>query len=115
MIVVGVGLFAILAFALTTELFAKNSPSVLYSQAVDLIRASDAVSLYTFCALVGADGSSTRTFYRHSRSPIRPNPPHRCAARPHWHIGSSVTPSQDETTCSLRSTCTDGAKTSRNP
>ena len=33
----------LLTFALTTELFATNSPSVLYSQAVDKIRASDAV------------------------------------------------------------------------
>jgi import inner membrane translocase subunit TIM21 len=43
-ILVGGGLFVILAFALTTELFAKNSPSVLYAQAVDMIRASDTVS-----------------------------------------------------------------------
>lgn len=42
-ILVGGGLFVILAFALTTELFAKNSPSVLYSQAVDMIRDSNAV------------------------------------------------------------------------
>lgn len=40
----GGGLFVILALALTTELFAKNSPSVLYSAAVDMIRDSDAVS-----------------------------------------------------------------------
>ena len=43
-ILVGGTLFVVLAFALTTELFATNSPSVLYSHAVDLIRASDAVS-----------------------------------------------------------------------
>lgn len=42
-ILVGGTLFVVLAFALTTELFATNSPSVLYSHAVDLIRASDAV------------------------------------------------------------------------
>lgn len=42
-ILIGGGLFVILAIALTTELFAKNSPSVLYSQAVDMIRSSDAV------------------------------------------------------------------------
>jgi len=34
----------VLALSLTTELFAKNSPSVLYSSAVDMIRASDAVN-----------------------------------------------------------------------
>ncbi|KAK4683614.1 hypothetical protein P7C73_g6624, partial [Tremellales sp. Uapishka_1] len=42
-ILIGGTLFVVLTFALTTELFAKNSPSVLYSQAVDMIRASDAV------------------------------------------------------------------------
>ncbi|CAD6568094.1 MAG: hypothetical protein TREMPRED_004257 [Tremellales sp. Tagirdzhanova-0007] len=43
-ILVGGTLFVILAFALTTELFAKNSPSVLYSAAVDMIRTSDSAS-----------------------------------------------------------------------
>lgn len=44
-VIVGVGLFVILTIALTTELFAKNSPSVLYSQCIDMIRDSDAVRL----------------------------------------------------------------------
>lgn len=44
-ILLGGGLFVVLTLSLTTELFASNSPSVLYSQAVDMIRASDAVSL----------------------------------------------------------------------
>lgn len=43
-ILVGAGLFVILAIALSTELFAKNSPSVLYSECIDMIRDSDAVS-----------------------------------------------------------------------
>ena len=43
-ILVGGGLLVVLTIALTTELFAKNSPSVLYSQAVDRIRQSGAVS-----------------------------------------------------------------------
>lgn len=43
-VLVGASLVVVLTFALTTELFATNSPSVLYSQAVDKIRASDAVS-----------------------------------------------------------------------
>ena len=43
-IIFGGGLFVLLTLSLTTELFARNSPSVLYSQAVDKIRASDAVS-----------------------------------------------------------------------
>lgn len=42
-ILVGGTLFIVLTIALTTELFAKNSPSVLYSAAVDMIRESDAV------------------------------------------------------------------------
>ena len=45
-ILVGGGLFIILAFALSTELFAENSPGVLYSEAVDMIRSSDAVSQF---------------------------------------------------------------------
>jgi import inner membrane translocase subunit TIM21 len=44
-VILGGGLFVVLTIALTTELFAKNSPSVLYSQAVDMIRESDAVSI----------------------------------------------------------------------
>ena len=51
-ILVGGTLFAILTFALTTELFAKNSPSVLYSAAVDTIRESDAVSPLPLTKLV---------------------------------------------------------------
>ena len=43
-ILIGGTLFVILAFALTTELFAKNSPSVLYSAAVDMIQTSDSAS-----------------------------------------------------------------------
>lgn len=41
----GGALFVVLTFALTTELFAKNSPSVLYSHAIDMIRGSNAVRL----------------------------------------------------------------------
>lgn len=43
-ILLGGGLFVVLTLSLTTELFASNSPGVLYSGAVDKIRASDAVS-----------------------------------------------------------------------
>ena len=59
-IVVGGGLFVLLTFALTTELFATNSPSVLYSQAVDKIRASDAVCL-PFLPLLYANKIARRT------------------------------------------------------
>lgn len=45
-ILVGVGLLVILSIALSTELFAKNSPSVLYSQCIDMIRDSDAVGTH---------------------------------------------------------------------
>lgn len=44
-ILFGGALFVVLTFALTTELFAKNSPSVLYSHAIDMIRGSNAVRL----------------------------------------------------------------------
>lgn len=43
-VLAGAGLFVVLAIALSTELFAKNSPSVLYSECIDMIRGSDAVS-----------------------------------------------------------------------
>ncbi|WVW80141.1 hypothetical protein I302_102116 [Kwoniella bestiolae CBS 10118] len=43
-ILIGGTLFVILTLSLTTELFATNSPSVLYSKAVDMIRDSDALN-----------------------------------------------------------------------
>lgn len=44
-ILFGGGLIAFITLLLTTELFATNSPNVLYSQAVDVIRASHAVRI----------------------------------------------------------------------
>jgi len=73
----------LLTFALTTELFATNSPSVLYSQAVDKIRASDAVSL-AFCFLnIQTDRQLDAhllpplkfTHSPHSSAPVRGSPP----------------------------------------
>jgi hypothetical protein len=49
-ILLGGGLFVVLTLSLTTELFASNSPGVLYSGAVDKIRASDAVSGAPTCS-----------------------------------------------------------------
>lgn len=43
-VVFGAGLFLILTLALTTELFAKNSPAVLYSECIDMIRDTDALA-----------------------------------------------------------------------
>ena len=43
-ILLGGTLFALLTYALTTELFAKNSPTVLHNQAIDLIESSKVVS-----------------------------------------------------------------------
>jgi mitochondrial import inner membrane translocase subunit TIM21 len=42
-ILFGAGLSAILVYALATELFAKNSPTVLYGDACDKIRESSSV------------------------------------------------------------------------
>ncbi|WVQ79121.1 hypothetical protein IAT38_001216 [Cryptococcus sp. DSM 104549] len=67
-ILVGGALCVMLTFALTSELFAKNSPSVLYSQAVDLIRASDALDPHLLPPLK----------YTHSptsSAPVRGSPP----------------------------------------
>lgn len=42
-ILVGAGLSAVLVYALATELFARNSPTVLYNDACERIKASPAV------------------------------------------------------------------------
>ena len=45
-VLLGGGLFVVLALALSTELFAKNSPAVLYSECIDMIRDTDALSQF---------------------------------------------------------------------
>lgn len=42
-ILLGAGLFALLGYSLTTELFSKNSPTVLYGDACERIKASSKV------------------------------------------------------------------------
>ncbi|WWD16517.1 hypothetical protein CI109_100944 [Kwoniella shandongensis] len=76
-ILVGGALFVILTVALTTELFATNSPSVLYSQAVDMIRASDALNPHLLPPL-------KFTHSPHSSSPVRGTPqiPHTFIQHP---------------------------------
>lgn len=44
-ILLGAGLSVVLTYALATELFAKNSPTVLYGDACDRIKSSEDVSL----------------------------------------------------------------------
>ncbi|ORY24387.1 hypothetical protein BCR39DRAFT_547029 [Naematelia encephala] len=67
-ILIGGALLVILTFALTTELFAPNSPSVLYSAAVDLIRASDALNPHLLPPL-------KFTHSPHASAPTRGSPP----------------------------------------
>ncbi|KGB78305.1 hypothetical protein I307_02623 [Cryptococcus deuterogattii 99/473] len=67
-ILFGGALFVVLAFALTTELFAKNSPSVLYSRAIDMIRGSNALDAYLLPPL-------KFTHSPHSSAPVRGSPP----------------------------------------
>ncbi|KAG6817603.1 hypothetical protein H0H87_006231 [Tephrocybe sp. NHM501043] len=45
-ILLGAGLFALLGYSLTTELFSKNSPTVLYGDACERIKASSKVAKY---------------------------------------------------------------------
>ncbi|KAG6910580.1 hypothetical protein DXG01_009531 [Tephrocybe rancida] len=45
-ILLGAGLFALLGYSLTTELFSKNSPTVLYGDACERIKASPKVAKY---------------------------------------------------------------------
>ncbi|TXT15602.1 hypothetical protein VHUM_00105 [Vanrija humicola] len=67
-ILLGGGLFVVLTLALTTELFAKNSPSVLYSQCIDMIRDSDALNGYLLPPL-------SYTHSPHSSAPTRGSAP----------------------------------------
>ncbi|WWC68634.1 uncharacterized protein I206_102565 [Kwoniella pini CBS 10737] len=67
-ILVGGTLFVILTLSLTTELFAKNSPSVLYSKAVDMIRDSDALNPHLLPPL-------KFTHTPHSSAPVRGSAP----------------------------------------
>ncbi|ODN97450.1 hypothetical protein L198_04014 [Cryptococcus wingfieldii CBS 7118] len=66
-IIAGGTLFVVLTLALTTELFARNSPSVLYAAAVDMIRASDGLDQYLLPPI-------KFTHSPHSSSPVRGTP-----------------------------------------
>ena len=50
-ILFGAGFSAMLVYALTSELFSKNSATVLYGQACELIKSSDKVRRGPVCAL----------------------------------------------------------------
>lgn len=74
----GGGLFVILTLALTTELFAKNSPAVLYSECIDLIRDTDALSQFLLPPL-------KFTHSPNAASPVRGSTPvvHRVVRSPY--------------------------------
>ncbi|KAG9314595.1 TIM21-domain-containing protein [Chiua virens] len=73
-ILLGAGLSAVLVYALTTELFSKNSPTVLYNGACDRIKSSPKVAKYLHTPL---------TF--HNNPPFSVRPRHR-----HRHIASQI-------------------------
>ncbi|KAF5377519.1 hypothetical protein D9615_005136 [Tricholomella constricta] len=62
-ILLGAGLSALLAYSLTSELFSKNSPTVLYGDACERIKASSKVSKYLHGPL---------SFHNNPPSAIRP-------------------------------------------
>ncbi|KIP11450.1 hypothetical protein PHLGIDRAFT_124852 [Phlebiopsis gigantea 11061_1 CR5-6] len=62
-ILFGAGFSAMLVYALTSELFSKNSATVLYGQACELIKSSDKVSQYLRGPLV---------FHNNPPSAVRP-------------------------------------------
>jgi import inner membrane translocase subunit TIM21 len=76
-VVAGAGLFVVLAIALSTELFAKNSPSVLYSECIDMIRGSDALDRHLLPPVAF-------THSPHSAAPTRGTAPiqHRVVRHP---------------------------------
>ncbi|KIJ21512.1 hypothetical protein PAXINDRAFT_104697 [Paxillus involutus ATCC 200175] len=73
-ILLGAGLSAVLVYALTSELFSKNSPTVLYSDACELIQASPRVTKYLHAPL---------TFHNNPPSAVRPRHRHR-------HVASQI-------------------------
>ncbi|KAJ7770806.1 TIM21-domain-containing protein, partial [Mycena maculata] len=73
-ILVGAGLSAVLIYALTSELFSKNSPSVLYDNACERIKASSRLAKYL-------DG----TLRFHLDPPAAVRPRHR-----NRHVSSSI-------------------------
>ena len=60
-ILFGAGLSAVLVYALTTELFSKNSPTVLHNKACDKIKVSPEVCTYT-CTAVNLPLTATIVF-----------------------------------------------------
>ncbi|KAJ8596460.1 hypothetical protein M405DRAFT_726013 [Rhizopogon salebrosus TDB-379] len=66
-ILLGAGLSAVLIYALTSELFSKNSPTVLYNDACERIKASPRVAKYLRSPLLFHNNppSSTRPRHRH--------------------------------------------------
>ncbi|KIJ68678.1 hypothetical protein HYDPIDRAFT_173342 [Hydnomerulius pinastri MD-312] len=73
-ILLGAGLSAVLVYALTSELFSKNSPTVLYSDACERIKASPRVAKYLHAPL---------TFHNNPPSSVRPRHRHR-------HVASQI-------------------------
>lgn len=70
-ILLGAGLSAVLLYALTSELFSKNSPTVLYNEACERIKSSPQVARYLRAPL---------TFHNNPPSAIRPRHRHRHVA-----------------------------------
>ncbi|THH02481.1 hypothetical protein EW026_g361 [Hermanssonia centrifuga] len=64
-ILFGAGFSAMLVYALTSELFSKNSPTVLYGQACDLIKSSPKVAQYLPGSLVFHNNPPTSIRPRH--------------------------------------------------
>ncbi|KAG8220038.1 TIM21-domain-containing protein [Butyriboletus roseoflavus] len=73
-ILLGAGLSAVLVYALTSELFSKNSPTVLYSDACERIKTSPRVAKYLHAPL---------TFHNNPPSSVRPRHRHR-------HVASQI-------------------------
>ncbi|KIK99759.1 hypothetical protein PAXRUDRAFT_131328 [Paxillus rubicundulus Ve08.2h10] len=73
-ILLGAGLSAVLVYALTSELFSKNSPTVLYGDACERIQASPRVTKYLRAPL---------TFHNNPPSAVRPRHRHR-------HVASQI-------------------------
>ncbi|EGO28424.1 hypothetical protein SERLADRAFT_458802 [Serpula lacrymans var. lacrymans S7.9] len=74
-ILLGAGLSAVLIYALSSELFSKNSPTVLYGDACERIKASPRIAKYLHAPLV---------FHNNPPSTLRPRHRNR-------HVSSQIT------------------------
>ncbi|EIN13645.1 hypothetical protein PUNSTDRAFT_59521 [Punctularia strigosozonata HHB-11173 SS5] len=100
-ILLGAGLFTVLTYSLTSELFSSNSPTVLYGEACDKIRRSSKVARYLHAPLVFHNNPPSSTRPRHRNHNVNSRIAVDASGREHlllnFYISSSPTSSTSTT------------------